>query len=261
VLAWNNTARFREPFNVQWDFLGIYTSGQYVRYGNEIYRCSAVTCIGTPSVSAEWVQENIMKVEFRGLIANQDEFRYQGNANGPTIVRTDSTYTRGGKTLPYYAFGTNVNYNGCPSCNSAEPAAYMEFVNTEDVRWAVGTWRSTLIYYIGDLARVGNSVYRSTVNNMGFDPSLYPQYWQNVTNEEYANAEIFHMRNPDNPAQFISGVYGRGQYTRINRPRSVSFSGLEDGQQICQFESLALDLPNTSTGTSYELTGDRKSVV
>src|SRR5690606_5636377 len=108
VLAWNNTARFREPFNVQWDFLGIYTSGQYVRYGNEIYRCSAVTCIGTPSVSAEWVQENIMTVEFRGLIANQDEFRYQGNANGPTIVRTDSTYTRGGKTLPYYAFGTNV---------------------------------------------------------------------------------------------------------------------------------------------------------
>lgn len=263
--SWNTNERFsRGPYNTAWVSGSAYVYGSYVRYNDEIYRCNNIllgACSGlvAPDADAQWVYENILKVTFKGLIGNYYEDYYGGNATGSTIVKLGSTYTVDGNTYNEYRFGTNVNYNFCPTCSYAWPAAYLEFERPEDIRLILPQWNVSYYYYRGDLVTYNGAVYQCIANpyTTGTQPDLSANshLWTNVTNANYSNGQYFHKFDAG-LGVFKSGFYVNGQYVQINRNPVVFFSGLKDGQQVCEFEVLNLDNPGSSTGIIYNLTGN-----
>lgn len=259
---WNNSERFsRGPYNNPWQSGLIYSHGTYVRYNNEIYQCNniLVGCSGftAPDAGGQWVYQNILKVNFNGYIGNYYEDYYGGNAGTSTIAKTTSMYSVGGNSYPYHRFGTNVNYNNCPSCSYAWPAAYLEFERPEDIQQILPQWYPTYYYYRGDLVYYGGNVYQCIASpyTTGTQPDLYPGLWTNVTNADYGNGQYFHKWDASIGA-FRSGFYVNGQYVQINRNPTAFFSGLVDSQDVCEFEVLDLENPSSSAGISYGLTGN-----
>lgn len=259
---WNNSERFsRGPYNNPWQAGVGYSNGSYVRYNNEIYRCNnfLLGCSGftAPDSDGQWVYQNILKVKFNGYIGNYYEQYYGGNASSPTIVKLGTTYTVGGQTYNHYRFGTNVNYNNCPTCNYAWPAAYLEFENPEDIRQMLPGWFSNYYYYRGDLVYYSGNVYQCTANpyTTATPPDLNPGVWTVVTNSDYSNGQYFHTWDASLGA-YRSGFYVNGQYVQINRNPTAFFSGLTNGQGVCEFDVLNLDNPTASTGIIYNLTGN-----
>ena len=259
---WNTNERFsRGPYNNPWQAGALYSDGAYVRYNNEIYRCNnfLLGCSGftPPDQGSPWVYENILKVTFNGLIANYYEDYYGGNASTSTIVKLGTTYTVGGQTFNHYRFATNVNYNNCPTCNYAWPAAYLEFERPEDIRMILPQWFSNYYYYRGDLVYYSGQVYQCTANpyTTGTQPDSNPGVWTVVTNSDYSNGQYFHKFDAALGA-FRSGLYVNGQYVQINRNPTVFFSGLANDQDVCEFEVLNVDNPGSSTGIVYNLTGN-----
>lgn len=55
---------------------------------------------------------------------------------------------------------------------------------------------------------------------------------------------------------FKSGFYVNGQYVQVNRNPTVFFSGLANGQVVCEFDVLNLDNQASSVGIQYQLTGN-----
>lgn len=265
-ISWNTNQRFSYgPYNTAWVSGSLYSYNSYVRYNNEIYRCNNVLlgCSGftTPDLDAQWVYENILKVKFDGLIQNYYEDYYGGNASGSTIIKSTSTYSVGGNTYNYYRFGTNANYNNCPTCNYAYPAAYLEFERPEDIRVILPTWYSGYYYYLGDIVMYAGNVYRCIANPYTYNtqPDLYPAFWTVVTNSDYANGQYFHKWDPalnGGLGAFRSGYYVRGQFVQINRNPVVSFSGLVDGQDVCEFDVLNLDNIGSSGTNIFALQGN-----
>ncbi|HEU5147923.1 MAG TPA: hypothetical protein VFT90_14455, partial [Chryseosolibacter sp.] len=266
--SWNNNERFsRAPAHTSWQSGFFYAYGEYVRYNNELYRCNdpggllgiGAGCDGftPPDSDGSWVYENILKVNFNGLIGNYYEDYYGGNAGTSTIAKLTSTYTVGGKTFNHYRFATNVNYNNCPTCSYAWPAVYLEFERPEDIRLMLPQWVTTYYYYRGDLVSYGGNVYQCTANpyTTGTQPDLNPGLWTVVTGGDYSNGQYFHKWDADLGA-FRAGFYVNGQYVQINRNPTVFFSGLANGDDVCQFEVLNLDNQSSSTGIIYNLTGN-----
>ena len=259
---WNDSERFsRGPYNNPWQSGALYANGAYVRYNNEIYRCNNLLlgCSGftAPDSDAQWVFENILKVDFKGLIGNYYEDYYGGNAGTSTIAKLNSTYTVGGRTFNHYRFGTNVNYNNCSNCSYAWPAAYLEFERPEDIRLILPPWFATYYYYRGDLVYYAGQVYQCTANpyTTGTQPDFNPAVWTVVTNSDYSNGQYFHKWDASLGA-FRSGFYVNGQYVHINRNPTVFFSGLANGDDVCQFDVLNLDNAASSVGITYNLAGN-----
>lgn len=261
---WNTNSRFSRVAHVNWVSGGIYGYNTYVRYNNEFYRCNNILgCTGftTPNVDGQYLYENILRVAFNGLIRNYYEDYYGGNASGPTVVKSASTYTVDGDVYNFYRFGTNENYNNCPGCNYAYPAAYLEFERPEDIKLMLPVWNPGYYYYTGDLVIYNNLVYRCVASpyTYGTQPDLYPGLWTNVTNTDYANGQYFHKWDATLNAgsgAFRSGYFVRGQFVQINRNPTVFFSGLADQQDLCEFDVLNLDDVASSNGNVFTLTGN-----
>jgi len=257
--SWNTSERFsRGPYNTVWQAGVLYGNGTYVRYNNEIYRCTSATGCGgvtTPDLGAPWIDEKILKVKFTGLIGNYYEDYYGGNAGTSTIAKLNSTYTVNGQTYNHYRFATNVNYNYCPTCSYAWPAVYLEFERPEDIRLMLPQWFSNYYYYRGDLIQYGGNVYQCIANpyTTATQPDVSPAAWTVVTNSNYSNGQYFHKWDG---TAFRSGFYVNGQYVQINRNPTVFFSGLADTQDVCQFNLLHLDNQASSVGSLINLTGN-----
>lgn len=260
--SWNSSERFsRGPYNNPWQAGLLYSQDSYVRYNNEIYRCDGglLGCMGfvPPDGDNAWKNENLLKVKFNGYIANYYEDYYGGNP-APTIVKVaGSTYTVDSKTYNHYRFGTNVNYNNCPSCNYAWPGAYLVFENPEDVRKMLPQWNASYNYYINYLLTYNNRVYRALIDYpaVGVSPDSNPAQWADVTDTDYGNGQYFHKKDLATNL-FVSGYYVSGQYVRINRNPTVFFSGLANGQDVCRFDVLDVDNAASSAGITYDLTGN-----
>lgn len=261
---WNTNSRFSRVAHSNWFAGGFYGYNSYVRYNNEFYRCNnLLSCSGftTPDIDGQYVYENILKVAFNGLIQNYYEDYYGGNASGPTVVKSGSTYNVDGYIYNYYRFGTNENYNNCAGCNYAYPAAYLEFERPEDIKLMLPVWNSGYYYYTGDLVIYNNVVYKciATPYTYGTQPDLNPGLWTNVTNSDYANGQYFHKWDATlngGLGAFRSGYYARGQFVQINRNPTVFFSGLANGDDVCEFNVLNLDDVASSNGNIYNLTGN-----
>lgn len=262
--SWNTNERFfRGPYNTEWQSGNSYAYASYVRYQNEIYQCAATflglptNCSGStpPSSSGSWELRNILKVAFKGYIANYYENYFGGNSTGSTIVKSAATYAVGGNVYNYYRFGTNIRYNNCPDCAYAWPGAYLEFDEPEDVRLVLQVWSSSRTYFIGALVNYGGRIYKCIADYSTGQPNMTPSQWTDVTDANYGDGNYFHTYDAD-LGKFRSGFYVNGQFVGINRNPEVFFSGLSDTQDVCQYNVLHLDNVAGSSANIYELTGN-----
>ncbi|MEO5599752.1 MAG: cytochrome b N-terminal domain-containing protein, partial [Cyclobacteriaceae bacterium] len=260
-INWNTNERFyRGPFNNAWQSFVLYPNNAYVRYSNEIYRCNILLgCSGftSPDLDAQWALEPVLKVKFDGLINNYYEDYYGGNTPGSTVVKSAATYIVAGNTYNSYTFGTNVNYNNCINCNYAYPAAYLEFERPEDIQYILPAWFINYYYYRGDLATYNGQVYLCNADpyTVGTQPDVNPALWTNVTSTDYGNGQYYHKFDASIGA-FRSGFYVNGQFVQINKNPTVFFSGLANGDDVCEFNVLNLDNAASSVGNIYGLTGN-----
>ena len=248
--SWNISERFsRGPSAPLW-FSGLfqfYAYNSYVRYNNEFYRCdNPLSCsgaAGAPDVNGNWVLENILKVQFDGMIRNYYDGYYGGVSPSFTVVRVGGVYR----------MGTNINYNLCPTCNASYPAAYLEFERPQDIKYLLPAWSSARTYGPGNVVVYNDQIYRCLSTTFNTQPNLNGAVWQNVTTGNFDTGEHFQV----NDGGLRSGFYVAGQGVRINRIPVVSINGLANGQRVCTFEMLDLDNdPASSTGNLYTLTGN-----
>ena len=268
VNDWNNNTRFYyAPLNTypQWFFGPTYVPGNRVRYLNEIYQCIVPTPIFAfipPTNTTYWVQIDILKAKFDGMVRNYSEGAYGGNnpPSQPTVVKTGATYNNGGATPTFnrYEFRTNPNYNNCATCNFGYIATYVEFQIPSEIVYALQAWYSFYFYYTGDLVSFGGQVYKCIVptNSISYNqvPPAFPGQWQNVTNLNYDNGQYFHTEDVLGSGIFRSGFYHSGQSVNVNRNPQVSIAGgLTNGANLCQ-----ADL--AGAGFDYNLIGNNGAI-